>query len=149
MNLTVKKQTRKRVARTWGYLLLPVLVYGWFVGDIGYGPLAIASTLAAAFFLLQARVPCCAENREVRTLSGEPTLCRNNAKGLLRGCWIEAHKWQNAKMIVRRSSWGRLAGGLFRKFSGAAATFAALAGITSATIAGGSLLVATLTYKYK
>lgn len=122
----MKESTRKRLAKTWGYVLLPVILYGWFVGDIGYGPLAIVSAVAASFFLFQARVPRCGNNREVQTATGEPTFCRNNAKGLLRGCWIEAHKWHNAKMMINRSSWGRLPGGLFRKFSGGAASFAVL-----------------------
>jgi hypothetical protein len=140
----MKKSTRKALARYWGYIFLPVIFYGWFVGDIGYGPLAIASVLASSFFLLQARVPCCADNRKVLTATGEPTLCRNNSRGLLRGCHIIAHRWQNLRMIGRRHLWGRLFGGLFRRVSGAAATFSALAGMTSALIASGALLVATL-----
>ena len=102
----MKKSTRQAIAKYWGYMLLPVLYYGWFVGDIGYGPLAIASTLASAFFFLQVKAPCCAENREVKAKSGDPTFCRNNAKGILRGCRRGA-RWQNAKMIGHRSLWGR------------------------------------------
>lgn len=140
----LKKSTRKTLAKYWGYLLLPVLFYMWFVADVGYGPLAIGSLLASSFFLFQARVPCCADNRQVKTESGDATLRRNNAHGLLRGCHLEAHKWQNLKMVGRRHSWSRLLGGLFRKVSGAAATFSALASMASALIAAGALVVITL-----
>jgi hypothetical protein len=58
------------------------------------------STLAAIFFLFQAKVPCCAENRV-------GTFCRNNAWGLLGGCRIVQHRWQNVKLLIHRSSWGR------------------------------------------
>jgi hypothetical protein len=135
----IRKSTRRAISRYWGYLLLPVLYWAWFVGELGYGPLTILSTVAGAFFLFQAKVPCCAANRD-------GTFCRNNAHGLLGGCHIAQHRWQNLKMLIRQSSWGRLAHGLFRRVSGGAATLSAVGSVASALIAAGALLVATLTY---
>jgi len=80
---------RKTLARYSGYLLLALLYLGWF--HYGFDPvvLGILSTLLVFYGLFQAPVPCCAVGRE--------GLCRNNARGLLRGCWIRQHRWQNAR----------------------------------------------------
>jgi hypothetical protein len=126
--------------RTWGYFLIPVLVWAWYSGDVGYGPIAIVSGLAALFFLFQARVPCGGLNRD-------GTLCRNNARGLLLGCnQVVAHRWYNAKMLIRRSTWGRFFSSAFRKFSGVAAVLSALATVASALIAAGALVVSTYAF---
>jgi hypothetical protein len=135
----LKKSTRQALFRYWGYLLLPALYWAWFVGDLSYGPLTILSILAAAFFLFQARVPCCAVNRD-------GTFCRNNAWGLLGGCQIVQHRWQNLKMIIHRSTWGRFASGVFRRFEGGAAALSAMGTVASAIIAAGALVIATFAF---
>lgn len=117
-----------------------MLGWAWYSGDVGYVPIALASVLATLFFLFQARVPCGGLNRD-------DTFCRNNAKGLLLGCsQVVAHRWYNAKMLIRRSTWGRFFGNAFRKFSGAAAALSAMAGIASAIIAAGALIVSTYAF---
>jgi hypothetical protein len=135
----MKKSTRDALFKYWGYLLLPALYWAWFVGDVGYGPLALLSTIAAGYFLLQAKVPCCAENRDL-------TFCRNNARGLLGGCHIVQHRWQNLKMLIHRNRWARLGRGLFRRIEGSAVALSAVATVASTVIAAGALVVATLTY---
>ena len=104
------KKTRDTLSRTWGYFLLPALYLLWMPHDPSYAPIAIVSTLAALFFLFQARVPCGALKRD-----GE-TYCIHNARGLLGGCnQVVAHKWYNAKMLVHRSTWGRFVRNACRK----------------------------------
>ena len=91
-------------------------------------------------FLLRARGPCGALNRD-------GTYCRNNARGVLGGCnQIVAHKWYKARMLARRSTWGRFCRGAFLKFEGRAATFAAMATCLSTLIAAFALLVAALAF---
>ncbi|HEX3781429.1 MAG TPA: hypothetical protein VHX38_17350 [Pseudonocardiaceae bacterium] len=130
----MKQATKKKIAKYWGYLLLPVLYFGWFVFHVGPIVLGVVSVLVVVYFLFQAPVPCCAETRD-------RTTCRNNAKGILGGCHIESHKWQNVKLLIRRRLWGRLASGLFRQVKGNAAAISALAGSTSAIAAGVTLLM--------
>jgi hypothetical protein len=135
------KKTRDTLSRTWGYFLLPALYLLWTPHDPSYAPIAIVSTLAALFFLFQARVPCGALKRD-----GE-TYCINNARGLLGGCnQVVAHKWYNAKMLVHRSTWGRFVRNACRRLTGVAATLAALATVVSAFISAGALVVATFAY---
>jgi len=136
-----KKSTQKKLARTWGYILLPVILLGWYTHKLGYGAIASLSLVATLFFLFQARVPCGALNRDGQTH------CIHNGKGLLGGCnQVVAHKWYNAKMLVHRSTWGRFVSNAFRKLYGAAAFLAAMASVASALIAAGALIVATFAY---
>lgn len=113
------------VAKYWGYLLLIPLYLGWFKYGFDPGVLAGISGLAVLYGLFLAPVPCCALNRD-------GTLCRRNAKGLMRGCHLEQHKWQNAKMLVRRQSWARLASNIFRSIAGNAAALTVIVGLLSA-----------------
>lgn len=135
------QKRRDALARTWGHFLIPVLAWLWIAQEPSYGPIALLSVLSALFFLFQARVPCGGLNRD------GSTLCRNNARGLLLGCnQVVAHRWYNAKMLIRRSTWGRFVSNAFRKFSGAAAALSAMATVGSAFIAAGALLVSTFAY---
>lgn len=115
---------KSAVAKYWGYLLFIPLYLGWF--KLGWDPtlLAALSGLIVLYGLFQAPVPCCAITRE-------GLLCRRNAKGLLRGCHLEQHRWQNARLLVRRSSWGRLAGNIFRSIAGNAAALTVVVGLLS------------------
>lgn len=82
--------------RSWGYLLLPVILWGWFIAQLGVGPLAIMSGLSLGFLLFQAKVPCGAETRQRDPVTGEYHFCRNDARGILGGCGnFKAHKWGN------------------------------------------------------
>lgn len=130
----MKAATKQRLAKYWGYILIIVLYFTWFQFNAGPGLIEIMSLAIVVYCLLQAPVPCCAQTRE-----GE--FCRNNAKGLLRGCHLEAHKWQNARMIIQRQSWARLARGIFRRISGNAAALSAIAGCVSAIAAAVTLLL--------
>lgn len=135
------KKRRDALSRTWGYFLLPVLLLLWMRQDPSYLPIIIVSTLAALFFLFQARVPCGGLKAD-----GE-TYCTHNARGLLLGCnQVVAHRWYNAKMLIHRSTWSRFIRNAFRQLSGAAAALSALATIVSAFISAGALVVATFAY---
>lgn len=135
----LKKSTRQKLSLYWGYLLLPVLIWGWYRG-VNYEVLAALSAFSSIFFLLRARCPCGALNRD-------GTLCRNNARGVLGGCnQVVAHKWYKARMLAHRSTWGRFCRGAFLKFEGRAATFAALATCLSTLIAALALVVAAFAF---
>jgi hypothetical protein len=135
----LRKSSREKINLYWGYFLLPILAWGWYKG---FPPelLAALSALSSIFFLLRARMPCGALNRD-------GTYCRNNARGVLGGCnQVVAHKWYKAKMLRRRSTWGRFASAAFLKFESKAATFGALATCLSTLIAALALLVATFAF---
>jgi hypothetical protein len=117
-----------------GYLLLVFLYFEWFVFHAVPLMLEVGSMLAVTYFSFQAPVPCCAENRD-------RTFCRNNARGIIGGCHLKQHKWQNLRMLVHRHSWTRLAHGLFRKASGNAAALGALGSLGSVFVAAVALVV--------
>lgn len=104
-----------------------MLYLGWFEFGFNQWILAALSGLVVLYGLFRAPVPCCASGREGP--------CRNNAKGLLRGCWIQQHRWQNAKMLVQRQSWAQWARSTFRSIGGNAAALGVLVGMVSAAAA--------------
>lgn len=108
--------------------MLVVLFIGWFFAHLDPVILVAISVLVLLYTLFQAPVPCCAKTRQYE-------FCRNNASGLLRGCHIEAHKWQNLRLMASGGSWSRLGRGLFRRVGGNAAAISALAGAASAITA--------------
>jgi hypothetical protein len=129
--LQAPRRPRKKktpLAKYWGYLLLVALYMGWFY--YGFDPvfLAVLSGLVVFYGLFQAPVPCSARNRD-------GTFCRENASGLLRGCWRVQHKWQNAIMLFRRQSWAQAANVIFRSISGNAAALGVLVAMVSAAAA--------------
>ena len=123
----MRAATKKKLARYWGYLLLVVLVLGWFYRKFDPVVLGILSGLVVIYCLFQAPVPCCAKTRE-----GE--FCRNNASGLLRGCHFKQHKWQNMKMLVQQHAWAELARGTFRRIGGHAAALSVLVGMAGVIV---------------
>lgn len=130
----MRTKTKRRVARYWGYILLIALFIGWFFVHIDPIILGVLSLLIVIYTLFQAPVPCCAKTRDYE-------YCRNNASGLLRGCHLEAHKWQNIRIIAGGHGWSRFARGTLRRASGNAAAISALAGTTSAISAVVTLLI--------
>jgi len=125
--------SRKKVWKRYsGYVLLVALYLAWFrIEGVDPWVLAALSGLTVLYGLFLAPVPCCAVNRD-------GTLCRENAQGLLRGCWRQQHKWQNAKMLIQRQSWARLGSNIFRSISGNAAALTVIVGMLSvvATLVG-------------
>jgi hypothetical protein len=118
----------KVIAKYWGYAALLVVIYGWISQSIGPAVLVSLSSLSFLYTIFQAPVWCCVETR-----TGQ--YCRNNASGLLMGCHIREHKWRKLKLMVSRHSWGSLGLKLIAGFGAKAASFSALAGLTSATAA--------------
>lgn len=120
-------RTKNRISKRYaGYLLVVALYLAWF--RMGFNPGVIAALSGATFLygLFAAPVPCCALNRD------GATFCRNNGHGVLLGCWIRQHRWQNVKLLVRRQSWARFGSRVFGSISGNAAALAAIAGFASA-----------------
>lgn len=109
----------KTIKKYWGYVVILLIIYGWASGSFSAGALAILSGVAFLYTLFQAPVWCCAHTRGNE-------LCRNNAGGLLRGCWIREHRWQKLKMLAKTESWRNLIGKFFSGLTGSTATFSAL-----------------------
>jgi hypothetical protein len=64
--------------------------------------LLILSAVAFGYFLFQAPLWCGAEIRH----DPEGTGCRDNASGLLLGCYRRQHKWQRLKALFRLKQLG-------------------------------------------
>jgi hypothetical protein len=118
----------------WGYLILAVVVYGWFGAAMGPGLIALLSVLVVLYTLFQAPMWCCASTR-----GGEP--CRNNAYGLLLGCHLRQHKWEKVKMAMSASSWGQLVKRVLSSVGGVAASVGALASVGSVVVAVAALIL--------
>lgn len=84
---------RSVFAKYWGYLLFPLIIWGWWeTSDYAwYAPLLILlSVFTLAYFIFRVPLTCGALNRN-------GSRCRNNARGLMFGCnQIREHKRQNA-----------------------------------------------------
>ncbi|MCA1602986.1 MAG: hypothetical protein LC776_15585 [Acidobacteria bacterium] len=119
--------TKKRLIKYWGYILVVALVLGWYYLQLDPVVLGVLSGLVVIYSLFQAPVPCCAKTRE-------DEFCRNNASGLLRGCHLKAHRWQNLKMLVKQHAWAEVARGIFRRIGGNAAALSALVGMAGVVV---------------
>src|SRR5690606_12356564 len=117
------KRTRRRIRKSWGYLLLPVILWGWVAGTIGIPAIAIMSGLVLAFLMVNADMPCGAETRERDRETGEFLLCRRPSSGIVGACaqYRAAHRWGCVKMIAKQSNWGRVFRTLTRSTNGKAA----------------------------
>jgi hypothetical protein len=124
----------------WGYLLLLLLIPAWSNVAAGpglIGPLFVLGlSLTDAFYFLFLSPGTCRAPRE------DGGRCRNNASGILLGCWIRDHRWERLKLIVRRERWEELGRRLRADARGLLATLG-----TCATIASGAAAVITLIIK--
>lgn len=98
------------MAIVWSALALVALA-GLFYAQAPANLLLVASVLALVYFLLYAPSDCGARLRN----GGR---CRNNGKGLLRGCHLQQHRRQKLGMMFVprggfRAWWGRLNRGLW------------------------------------
>lgn len=146
----IKKQTKKRIARlldySWGYILLPVILWGWVTGTFGFGPIAIMSALALGFSTFRAETACGAPTRDQDPETGDYLLCRNQARGVFGSCrqYRAAHRWGKAKMLLKQTYWGRLLRALSLNSGSKAAALSALATSASTIIALAALGVTAL-----
>ncbi|MES5822869.1 hypothetical protein [Streptomyces sp. RG80] len=99
--------TWHRVLPYWGLATLVVAITAWVSTDIGPIGLTVLFGLSLFWFLFQAPVPCGAKIRK------EGQTCRNNARGLPRGCHYEQHKWQRVRSLAVRPSLRRTGRELF------------------------------------
>ena len=130
----MRTQTKKKIGQLWGYLVLGFIAYAWLGTSMGPGVIAAMSGLVVLYTLFQAPMWCCATTR-----SGDA--CRNNSYGILLGCHVRQHKWQKMGMAVHASTWGQLTRRVLSNISGIAASISALAGVASALIAAGALVL--------
>jgi hypothetical protein len=54
----ISKDTRKRIRKSWGYVLLPLILWGWVAGTFDIPVLAGLSELVLLFLMVNADVPC-------------------------------------------------------------------------------------------
>lgn len=140
MRADTKRKITKSLWRNWGYLVLALVIYGWFIaGQHNALLLAIGSILVVIFALFFATAPCAAINKQLR--DGEVDYCGNNGSGLLGACHLSRHKWENLKTITSRQQGAAAARHLVSKFCGQAAAFSALAGIGSFVVAAVALIL--------
>lgn len=91
--VSMVKTLVKLTWRYWGLAALVVAAVGWLTHDLGFGAIAGFSFLALLWLLFQAPNPCGAPVRA----AGKR--CRNNARGVLRGCHLQQHKWQRFRTL--------------------------------------------------
>lgn len=129
-----RKRKRKPgfIGRYFGYVLLPVIVYGWASGNMSAAFILIASSLTLLYMLFAAPSWCMATTRDGNG-------CRRNSSGLLLGCSLREHKWQKMKMAFRASKWGELFGRFWGNTANSAAAVSAMATTLSALVAAVAL----------
>ncbi|MGW4487940.1 hypothetical protein ACWEOE_29345 [Amycolatopsis sp. NPDC004368] len=130
----IRKATKRKLGRLWGYLVLAAVGCCWFVPSVGPAAIAIMSGLVVLYCLFQAPMWCCAPTRANQ-------LCRNNANGILLGCHLRQHKFEKLKLAVRQQAWSRAAATVLTSIGGKAASLSALAGMVSAGVATVTLVV--------
>lgn len=126
----MSKAARRRRSRSasqmgsWLAPLLAIAVLGYlWVGPFTPVAIAVGGAAVMLWLLFAAPVTCGASGREGR--------CRNNATGLLRGCWIRQHRWQKLKTIGIRPTWQKLNRGLWGEPQQNLATVATLLSIVT------------------
>lgn len=123
------KQKSNAVWLYWGYLPFAGALLGWLNPQIGPAVIAVLAGVSVFYFFFQVPRPCRAWKRQ----KGER--CRNNAQGLLRGCWIQEHKWQNLWMLVNYQRWRELGSNLWAGWSNAVPTLANSVAVVSGLVA--------------
>ncbi|GAB2774527.1 hypothetical protein [Streptomyces daliensis] len=97
----------KRILPYWGLIAFVLAITGWLTSDFGFSGVAALSALSLLWFLFQAPNPCGAPIRAASRT------CRNNARGLLRGCHLQQHKWQRMRTFFVHPRLRRCAAQLF------------------------------------
>ena len=115
--------------RYWGYLPFAGALLGWLNPEIGAVVIMVLAGLSVFYFFFQVPRPCKAENRR------KSERCRNNASGLLRGCHLQDHKWQNMRMLVNYHYWRALGATLWSGWKNAIPALASLASVASGVCA--------------
>ncbi|MGW5254111.1 hypothetical protein ACWERW_14010 [Streptomyces sp. NPDC004012] len=122
------KKKKNAIWRYWGLIVFVIAITGWLTADIGPVGIATLSALSFLWFLFQAPVPCGALNR------GDVEQCRNNGRGVLRGCHIKQHQWQKLKALVLRHRWRQITSELFPNATTALASMGAIVALLSSVI---------------
>jgi hypothetical protein len=122
------KKKKNDLGRYWGLIAFVVAITGWLTADIGPVGIAALSMISFLWFLFQAPVPCGALNR------GDVDQCRNNGRGILRGCHLKQHQWQRLKALVLRRRCRKISSELFPNATTALASMGAIIALTSSTI---------------
>lgn len=93
----------KTLPKCWGYVLFVILVTGVYYGWLSSLGITVLSAATVFYTMFQAPMVCAVKNS-----TGRSPYCRNNASGLLVGCWIRQHKWQKFKLMFIPEYWRRI-----------------------------------------
>ncbi len=119
------------LAKWWGVLFAAFLIGAWINRTVGPAIIITLSLAVTAWTLFQAPVTCGAPVRVRGGVEG----CRNNAHGLLLGCWIRQHRWQKLKMLILRRQVRKFCSGLFTDAKSSLVTLVAISTVISALVA--------------
>lgn len=119
------------LAKWWGVLAAAFLIAAWINRTVGPAIIIALSLAVAVWTLFQAPVTCGAPVRGRGGVEG----CRNNAHGLLLGCWIRQHRFQKLKMLILRRQVRQFCAGLFTDAKSTLVTLAAIGTFISALVA--------------
>ncbi|MEV4565188.1 hypothetical protein AB0K12_15605 [Nonomuraea sp. NPDC049419] len=124
--MTTRSRSKRKgnLAKYWGFIpftLLIAALAGWMPEVAPVMILGLAA-LSSYFFVFGMPVWCGALNRD-------GTTCRENAYGLLLGCYRRQHKWQKVKMRFARTKWAKLNRGLWTQPRECLATIGAIIAI--------------------
>ncbi|MFJ2608632.1 hypothetical protein ACIQOU_08380 [Streptomyces sp. NPDC091279] len=125
----------KKILPYWGLIAFVLALTGWLTSDFGFSGIATLFALSLLWFLFQAPNPCGAP---IRAAGGT---CRNNAKGILRGCRFQQHKWQRMRTFFVRPSLRSCAAQLF---ANPVTGLASLGGIVSLISTGATTTLALI-----
>jgi len=119
------------LAKWWGLLVAAVLIGTWINRTLGPTIVITLSLAITVWTLFQAPVTCGAAVRVRGGVEG----CRNNAHGLLLGCWIRQHRFQKLKMLILRRQVREFCSGLFSDAKSTLVTLVAISSLVSALVA--------------
>ncbi|MEV8546277.1 hypothetical protein [Streptomyces sp. NPDC051572] len=117
------------LSQWWGVLAGFLLIAAWINSAAGPVIVIVLSAATAAWCFFQAPVTCGAPVR------GREDGCRNNASGLLLGCYIRQHRWQKLKMLIVRRQIRQFCSGLFSDGKATIVTLSGMASVVSGLVA--------------
>ncbi|WP_150241133.1 hypothetical protein [Nocardiopsis quinghaiensis] len=132
------KSKAKDTWRYWGIGAILFTLFGWLIPEVGPMMIMIGSVVSVLYIFFQMPLPCGAWNR------GDKGRCRNNSSGLLPGCHLEAHRWQNVKWMLRTGKWAELRAKVFASWKRALPAVVAAATIVSGMAAVAQLAVSVV-----
>ncbi len=124
-----KRSTFGGLGRWWGVLTGLLLIAAWVNSAAGPAVVVVLSSATFVWCAFQAPVFCGAPVRH------HDDGCRDNAFGLLLGCWRRQHRWQKLKMLIVRRRVREFGQSLFADAQHAIVTLAGIGSFLSGVVA--------------